>query len=119
MKRPILIAVCAVSFTVLAFMADDLSKYKVNEAEFKDRIQGLATENRFTGLNYYRPDDVIKLAKTLPAADQASMAKAVALFVKSYVNSDGFKNDLNKKLDELRSNTDPNSPDLKAEYNRA
>ncbi len=119
MKRSNHILICVIAIFILAFTASDLSKYKVNETEFKDRILSLSTDNRFMGLTYYLPLDVIKIAKGLSPADQATMAKAVGLFAKAYVSSDGFKNELNKKLDQLKNNTDPNSPELKAEHDMA
>lgn len=102
---------------------DDLSKYKVNVPEFKEKIVELAAMNTFPNFRFYIPKEVKDLGSKLPAAEQAAMARAVGAFAKSYVNSSVFVTDLGKSLDAQKQSTDPNSSELKElftdKYNEA
>lgn len=96
---------------------DDLTKYKVNIPEFKDKILDLATANSFSGFTYYAPKTVKDFGLKLPASDQASMARAVGLFAKSFVMAGTFKADFENKLNATKQSTDPNAAQWKEEYN--
>lgn len=95
---------------------DDLTKYKVNIPEFKDKILDLAATNSFSGFSYYAPKTVKDFVLKLPASEQATMARAVGLFAKNFINSASFKEEFTKKLDANKQSTDPNSTQLKEEY---
>lgn len=115
MKKLISISLFLVTFSAFCFW-DDLSKYKVNTPEFKEKIVELASRNTFPDFQFYIPKEVKELGSKLPAAEQAAMARAVGAFTKTYINSSVFVADFGKSLDAQKQSTDPNSAELKELY---
>lgn len=115
MAKIVYIVLLWTTFSAFRFW-DDLSKYKVNTPEFKEKMGELASLNTFPGFQFYIPKEVKELGSKLPAAEQAAMAHAVGAFAKTYINSSVFVADFGKRLDAQKQSVDPNSAELKELY---
>ncbi|WP_435352950.1 hypothetical protein [Emticicia sp. SJ17W-69] len=116
MKKTFLYLTFFVSVVSIAFIADDLTKYKVNTTEFKKRILNLSSYKQFPGFKFYFTPELKQLGFKLPADEQAAMAKAVGLFAKNFINSANFSKEYEQDLKENMQNTDPNSAEWKERY---
>ncbi|MER0441488.1 hypothetical protein [Emticicia sp. W12TSBA100-4] len=115
MKKLTILGITLISISAFR-VVDDLSKYKVNIPEFKERIINLSSSTTFPGFKFYFTPELKKLGFKLPAAEQAAMARAVGLFAKSFINSVNFSKDYEKELKKNIQNTDPNSAEWKEQY---
>ncbi|GAB3504733.1 hypothetical protein [Emticicia fontis] len=116
MKKITLLSALLIGVLSLHFTFDDLSRYGTNQEEFKSQLTTLATLKEFPGFKFYYSPAIKKACMSIPAAEQASAAKALGKMVKSLIMSTGFKADYEKNLVQNLQTVDRNSPEMKERY---
>jgi hypothetical protein len=116
MKKLTLLSGLLIGVVSLQFTFDDLSRYGTNPEEFKSQLITLATFKEFPGFKFYYSQAIKKACMSIPAAEQATAAKALGKMVKSLVMSTSFKTDYEKNLMQNLQTADRNSPEMKERY---
>lgn len=116
MKKLTLLSAILIGVISLHFTFDDLVRYGTNQEEFKSQLTTMATFKEFPGFKFYYSPYIKKACMSIPAAEQASAAKALGKMVKTFVMAANFKTEYEKSLVQNLRSTDRNSAEMKEKY---